>query len=69
MSRFTEIVRKLRVARIELIEENRAKKQRAKRAASSRKKKPRKLVFDSPELEEIFNRMPAECQALIRNGG
>lgn len=64
-NRFTDIVRELRIARIKLVEENRAKKARSKRAAS--KKKPRApLVFDSPELEEIFKNMPEACKALLR---
>ena len=65
MSRFTDIVRSLRAARVQLLEENRAKRShRAK--GGSRKKAPRKLTFASPELEAIFNGMPEECKALIR---
>ena len=66
MSRFTDVISKLRIERAELVKENRAKK--ARRGGSKKKKSPRKMSFDSPELEAIFNGMPEECKDLIRKG-
>lgn len=63
-NRFTEIVRSLRIARVRLVEENRAKKARAKRGSKPRAK--RVLVFDSPELAAIFEKMPEGCKDLLR---
>jgi hypothetical protein len=68
MNRFTEIIKNLRITRVQIVEENRASKARGKRGSGKRKRKPRELVFDSPELEAIFKSMPEECKALIRDG-
>jgi len=64
-NRFTDIVKNLRITRIKLVEDNRA---RRARKGSKKPRAPRKLSFDSPELKAVFDGMPEECQALIRNG-
>jgi len=67
MSRFKDIIDRLHATRIKLVEDNRARK-RKKGGGGRKKKAPRKITFDSPELEEIFNSMPEECKELIRKG-
>ena len=66
MSRFNDIIDGLHAMRIKLVEDNRAK--RRKGASKKRIKPPKKITFDSPELEAIFNAMPEECKDLIRKG-
>lgn len=68
MSRFTDIVKALRLMRTKLVEDNRAKRAKKGRGGPRKPRAPRKVAFDSPELEAIFNGMSEECQALIRNG-
>ena len=65
MARFTEIIQKLRVARLEQLEK--AKKKRATRK-TSKKKAPKKIKFDNPELQALFDKMPNDCKDLIRKG-
>ena len=67
MSRFNDIIDGLHAMRIKLVEDNRAKR-RKKGASKKRIKSPKKITFDSPELEAIFNAMPEECKELIRKG-
>lgn len=40
-------------------------KKSAKRRASKRKRKPKKLSFKSKELEELFYKLPPELQKML----
>lgn len=63
ISRFSSIIDGLREKRAKLLEESK-KKRRAKGAP--RKKVMRKIEFESPMLEEIFNAMPKDMQEALR---
>lgn len=65
MERFEQIVSNLREER-QLIVANSSHKK--KRKAAKNPKQQKKLTFDSPELEAIFNSMPDDCKDLIRYG-
>ena len=62
-NRFSSIIVELREKRGKLLEES--KKRRAKQG-SPRKKKEKKIVFESKMLEEIFNEMPKNMQEALR---
>ena len=53
MPRFTEIIQNLRIARLKALEESRKKKTRKK--STKKKKASKKIKFDNPELQKIFN--------------
>jgi len=60
MGRFTQIVNHLRGERLLLL--SKGKKRRAK--ASHRKSK--KITFDNPDLERIFNAFPKDVQEMLK---
>lgn len=65
MNRFTSIVTNLHLVRLSMLAESRARR-------ASRITKPKiikKISFDSPELEAIFNGMPEDMRELIKKGG
>ena len=66
MPRFTEIIENLRVARLKQLEEAQKKRHRKKNKGSRKKKAPKKIAFDNPELQKIFDEMPEDCKDLIR---
>ena len=66
MPRFTEIIKNLRVARLEQLEEAQKKRTRKKSKSSKKKKARKKVAFDNPELQKIFDSMPDDCKDLIR---
>ena len=69
MSRFTEIILKLRTARQKQLEESQKRSRTSGKSKSPKKKKSlKKIVFDNPELQKLFDRMPDDCQDLIRKG-
>ena len=61
-SRFGPIVNRLRSERILLL--SAGKKKRAKGLSKPRKSK--KIIFDNPELERIFNSFPKDMQEMLR---
>jgi len=62
-SRFSSIVDELRVKREALLEESKRKK---RKKGAPRKKAQKKIEFESPMLEEIFNKMPKDMQEMLR---
>ena len=65
MSRFTNIIANLHLARSAVLQESR---QRRRTGGSAKPKAPKKLSFDSPELEAIFNALPKDMQDLVKKG-
>lgn len=63
MNRFSSIVENLRERREKLLEESK-KRRRAKGAP--RKKREKKIEFESKMLEELFNKMPKDMQEALR---
>lgn len=63
MNRFSSIIDDLRSKREKLLDDS---KKRREKKGSPRKKKIRKIEFESPMLEEIFNSMPKDMQDLLR---
>ena len=61
MGRFTQIVNHLRGERLLLLSKGK-KRRRAK--APSRKSK--KITFDNPDLERIFNAFPKDVQEMLK---
>ncbi len=63
LNRFSSVVDDLRLERAKLLEES--KKKRRKKGAP-RRKVMRKIEFESPMLEKIFNEMPKDMQEMLR---
>lgn len=63
LSRFSSIIDELREKRAKLLEESKRKRGGG---APRKKKKERKIEFESPMLEEIFNKMPRDVQEMLR---
>jgi len=63
LNRFSSIIDDLREKREKLLEES--KKKRRKKG-TPRKRVMRKIEFESPMLEKIFNEMPKDMQEMLR---
>ncbi len=67
MPRFTEIIKNLRIARLLQLQESQ-KKRSVKGTGTKKKKATKKLIFDNPQLQKLFDTMPEDCKDLIRKG-